>query len=152
MGLANLVPGISGGTMLVAAGVYPRFIRAISEVTRLRFRPASLVLLVAVAGGAVVAIVGLAGTVVWAVTEHRWVMYSLFIGLTLGGLPLLKRMTGRTSKRVVAGMVCGFLAMAALAFVLGDGSAESGESDAQILVLAGVVGASAMILPGVSGA
>ncbi len=30
MGLANLVPGISGGTMLLAAGVYPAFISAIA--------------------------------------------------------------------------------------------------------------------------
>ncbi|MCH2359384.1 MAG: DUF368 domain-containing protein, partial [Candidatus Poseidoniales archaeon] len=42
MGLANLVPGISGGTMLLASGIYPRFIRAISEVTRLKFRVPSL--------------------------------------------------------------------------------------------------------------
>ena len=38
MGLANLVPGISGGTMLLAAGVYPAFIGAIAELTTLRFR------------------------------------------------------------------------------------------------------------------
>ena len=36
MGLANLVPGISGGTMLLAAGIYPRFISAIAEITRFR--------------------------------------------------------------------------------------------------------------------
>ena len=45
MGLANLVPGISGGTMLLAAGIYPRFIEAISDVTRLRFRFRSLLVL-----------------------------------------------------------------------------------------------------------
>ena len=45
MGLANLVPGISGGTMLLAAGVYPRFISAIAEVTTLKFRPRSMVVL-----------------------------------------------------------------------------------------------------------
>ena len=39
MGLANLVPGISGGTMLLAAGVYPGFIAAIADVTTLRFPP-----------------------------------------------------------------------------------------------------------------
>ena len=33
MGLANLVPGISGGTMLLAAGVYPTFIGAIAELS-----------------------------------------------------------------------------------------------------------------------
>ena len=48
MGLANLVPGISGGTMLLAAGVYPAFINAIAEVTTLRFRPRSLLLLASV--------------------------------------------------------------------------------------------------------
>ena len=40
MGLANLVPGISGGTMLLAAGVYPRFIEAIGEVTTFKFKRA----------------------------------------------------------------------------------------------------------------
>ena len=35
MGLANLVPGISGGTMLLAAGIYPRFIEAIADLTSL---------------------------------------------------------------------------------------------------------------------
>ena len=38
MGLANLVPGISGGTMLLAVGIYPRFIDAVARVTRLRCR------------------------------------------------------------------------------------------------------------------
>ena len=38
MGLANLVPGISGGTMLLASGIYTRFINAIAEITTLRFR------------------------------------------------------------------------------------------------------------------
>ncbi len=35
MGLANLVPGISGGTMLLAAGVYPEFIEAIAVISTL---------------------------------------------------------------------------------------------------------------------
>ena len=45
MGLANLVPGISGGTMLLATGVYQRFIDAVAEVSTLRFRLRSVVLL-----------------------------------------------------------------------------------------------------------
>ena len=36
MGLANLVPGISGGTMLLAAGVYPDFINAVADLTTFR--------------------------------------------------------------------------------------------------------------------
>ena len=92
MGLANLVPGISGGTMLLAAGVYPGFISAIAEITTLRFRPRSIATLGAVVASAALAILLLAGTVKALVEDHRWVMYSLFIGLTLGGLPLVWRL------------------------------------------------------------
>ena len=45
MGLANLVPGISGGTMLLAAGIYPRFIQAVADVTTLKLRRTSLLIL-----------------------------------------------------------------------------------------------------------
>ena len=38
MGLANLVPGISGGTMLLASGVYTRFIAAVGEESTFNFR------------------------------------------------------------------------------------------------------------------
>ena len=53
MGLANLVPGISGGTMLLAAGVYPAFIDAIAEVTRLRLKRRPLFVLATIGGAAV---------------------------------------------------------------------------------------------------
>lgn len=59
MGLANLVPGISGGTMLLAAGVYPQFIQAIAEVTTLKFRRSSLIVLASVVAAAGLAIVSL---------------------------------------------------------------------------------------------
>ena len=55
MGLANLVPGISGGTMLLAAGVYPGFISAIAEVTTFRFRIRPLILLASVVVSAALA-------------------------------------------------------------------------------------------------
>ena len=85
MGLANLVPGISGGTMLLAAGIYPCFINAIAEVTTLRLRVATIAVLGSVVGAASVAILLFAGVVKELVVDHRWMMYSLFIGLTLGG-------------------------------------------------------------------
>ena len=61
MGLANLVPGISGGTMLLITGVYPGFIGAIAEITTLRWRWSSVVLLGTIGGAAALAILLLAG-------------------------------------------------------------------------------------------
>ena len=152
MGLANLVPGISGGTMLLAAGVYPRFVRAVAAVSTLKLRTGPIVLLGVVALAAVTGIVLLAGPIKDLVVHRRWIMYSLFIGLTLGGLPVVWRMARGASRSVVLGAVAGFLAMAALAVAQMQGAGGGGgQSNVLLLGVAGLAGASAMILPGVSG-
>lgn len=152
MGLANLVPGISGGTMLLATGVYPRFIEAVGEVTTFRFRKVSLVTLGAVVAAAGVAVAGLAGPVKDLVVHQRWVMYSIFIGLTLGGVPVLWRLVGRPSPAVWTGGAAGFAGMGLLALAQASGAGGGlGEGGPGLMFLAGIAGASAMILPGVSG-
>ena len=153
MGLANLVPGISGGTMLLAVGIYPRFIQAIADLTTLKFRLPSLVTLASVGVAAALAIGLLAGVVKDLVVFHRWVMYSLFIGLTLGGVPVVWRMARPASRALWLGAAAGFLAMAALGIAQSSGMGESvaDHSGPFVLFVAGVAGASAMILPGVSG-
>jgi len=149
MGLANLVPGISGGTMLVASGVYTTFIQAVAEITTFRFRLRSVVMLASITIGAVVVIALLAGPVNYLVTTHRWIMYSLFIGLTLGGVPIVWRMARPATPAVFGGAVVGFAAMTLMAFAR---TTAGGEGSAVMLLIAGIAGASAMILPGVSGA
>ncbi|QDT10080.1 DUF368 domain-containing protein [Planctomycetes bacterium K23_9] len=151
MGLANLVPGISGGTMLLAAGVYPRFIEAVADVTRFRFRFRSLLVLGCVVGAAGIGILLLAGTLKDLVVDHRWIMYSLFIGLTLGGLPVVWKLARPMSKRLVIAAVVSFAVMVALAVLQAKGYTGSGGSNFVMLFVGGLAGASAMILPGISG-
>ncbi len=155
MGLANLVPGISGGTMLLAAGVYPDFVEAVAGVTRLARRLRPWLVLAAVAGPAMVAIAVLAGTVRDAVLLHRWIAYSLFIGLTLGGAPTLIRMLRPFSRAAITATVVAFVGMVALAIVQEsrpDTVADAAASGGLVgLFVAGFAGAAAMVLPGVSG-
>lgn len=150
MGLANLVPGISGGTMLLATGIYPRFVAAVAEVTTLRFRLEALALLGAVGAAAAGVIVLLAGPVRGLVVSQRWAMYSLFIGLTLGGVPLLLRMARPLTRTFAAGTGAGLVAMILLAFSSPPTGAQGGGSLVGLFA-AGVAGAAAMVLPGVSG-
>lgn len=150
MGLANLVPGISGGTMLLATGVYPAFIAAIADVTLLRLRPRPLFVLATIAGAAVVAIALLAGPTRSLVIEQRALMYSFFIGLTLGGLPLVWRLARPATPSVWGGAAVAFGLMVVMAIGSeGGGGARAGSTP--LLVLSGLAGASAMILPGISG-
>jgi putative membrane protein len=150
MGLANLVPGISGGTMLLAAGVYPGFIEAIAEITTLRFRFRSMLLLGTIVATAALGILLLAGTVKGLVVDHRWIMYSLFIGLTLGGVPLVWRMAKPMSRSLLVSAAVCFALMVGMAL---SGGAASGDTGRNYLLvfLAGLAASSAMILPGVSG-
>ena len=150
MGLANLVPGISGGTMLLAVGVYPLFVTAVAELTTLRFRLRSIVILGAIGGAAFVSIVLLAGPVKGLVVNHRWVMYSLFIGLTLGGVPVVWRLLRPLTASAGAGCVAGLAVMGAMA-LLEPAQAAAGAGARVMLLIAGLAGASAMILPGISG-
>jgi len=149
MGLANLVPGVSGGTMLLAAGVYEAFVSSVAELSTLRLRLRPVVTLGTIAGSAVLAIVLLAGPTKDLVVHHRWIMYSLFIGLTLGGVPLVWRMARPGSPALVAGAALGLAVMIAMA--LGEGRQGGSDGGPGLLFVAGVAGACAMVLPGISG-
>ena len=151
MGLANLLPGISGGTMLLVAGIYTNFIESLSDLTRFRFRFRSLLVMGMIVLAAGLGILLLAGSIKDLVLDHRWVMYSLFIGLTLGGLPVVLRMTESISNGLLISAGISFAVMVALAMLQISGVVGSGNSNFIMLFLAGLAGASAMILPGLSG-
>ncbi len=152
MGLANLVPGISGGTMLVACGIYRRFIDAIADVTRLKLSTRVVLILGCVVGGAAFSIVALASAIHWALVEFRWVMFALFIGLTLGGVPILWKMARPMRKDTGVGLALGLVAMGALVYLQESGAGGGSSSGFVWLLVGGAAAASAMILPGVSGA
>jgi putative membrane protein len=93
-----------------------------------------------------------AGPVKDVVVEHRWAMYSLFIGLTLGGVPVLWQMARPASRVFWVGTAAGLFVMVGLAWLQVYGaSSEANREGVPMMFFAGVAGASAMILPGVSG-
>lgn len=150
MGLANLVPGISGGTMLLAAGVYRSLIEAVGELCRFNITRKSLLTIILIALPAACTIVSMAGFVSDLVTDHRPLAYATFIGLTLGGVPVLKRQIPFWTRRTRVGVVLGIAAMGGLAMLENTGglTATSGYT---MVILAGALGGASMILPGLSG-
>jgi putative membrane protein len=151
MGLANLVPGISGGTMLLVAGVYTQFIEALADLTRMKFKFRSLLVLGCIIVAAGLGILLFAGTVKDLVVGHRWIMYSLFIGLTLGGLPVVWHLARPATPGLILAAFLAFALMVGLALLQAYEVMGSGSTNFFMLLLAGLAGASAMILPGLSG-
>ena len=151
MGMANLVPGISGGTMLLAAGVFPQFVQAVADLSRLRFNRNAITLVGVIALAAIVMIGPFAGLISRLVIHHTWAMYSLFLGLTLGGVPLIWRMAGRKPVSFWLGSATGIAVMVAMAVMQMHGAGGGANDGFVLLFLAGVAAASAMVLPGISG-
>ena len=164
MGLANLVPGVSGGTMIVVMGLYDDFITSIADASRLRFSRRNITFLAIVGCAAAVAIGSLAGTMSRLVTLHPSAMFSLFIGMTLGGAPTLARMIHGKPRSCVGGFVVGLALMIAIVCTRSESPDRQAVRDAVAEnryvvepaygtdLTAGVLGISAMVLPGISGA
>ncbi|MHC5108704.1 MAG: DUF368 domain-containing protein [Planctomycetota bacterium] len=164
MGLANLVPGVSGGTMVVVMGLYDEFVSAIADITRLTFARRNIVFLTILTASAMVAIGGFSGILSKAVTLHRSAMFSLFIGMTLGGIPMLWKMRQNSGRSWLPGGIVGLTIMTLIALNQADRPPSESikqaiaegtlviEADYTRDLLAGALGMSAMVLPGISGA
>ncbi|MAP62771.1 MAG: DUF368 domain-containing protein [Microbacterium sp.] len=171
IGLAELIPGVSGGTIALITGVYERLIESADHVvvafTRLLFGPdrrsgfvqgirrADWVLVVPVLVGMAAMVLSLAGIVESLVTENVEASRGLFFGLVAASifvpLHLIPR-ARRTPGARVGGVVL-FVAAAAVAFLAIDVAGGSFEADPPLIVvfLAAAVAVCALVVPGVSG-
>jgi putative membrane protein len=111
-----------------------------------------VVTLAVIVGGAGAAVVLGAGVIRDLVHEHRWVMYSLFLGLTLGGVPLLWSLIRPATPTAIAGFIGGLAFMVLLVAVQSGGDASQTSGGGWWLhLIAGLAAGSAMVLPGLSG-
>ncbi len=155
VGIANIIPGVSGGTMMVAMGLYDRLIHAITHLkSELK---ESLKLLVPILLGAAIAIVALSRLFEFLLDTYPIPTNFAFCGLIAGSLPfILKKVKGHkvTVSRMIPAII--FFAIVILMAVMG----ETGGADADVsfglvnvikLLLVGIIAAATMVIPGVSG-
>lgn len=163
MGCADVVPGFSGGTVALVAGIYERLIanvrqgaRTLSLLLRGRLRDAWAALLAVewlflttLLAGIVTAIVALASLLHRLLEEHPVLMSAVFFGLILGATVVAARELRRPAPHHAV-LVAGAAAVTFVALGVRSGTVD----DPSLLVVfaAGAVAICAMILPGVSGA
>jgi putative membrane protein len=148
MGIANIIPGVSGGTMILATGLYENFVEAVADITSLRWRLRSWRFVITLGCAAVVAIGASVFPIRWGLDHIHHLMFGLFIGLTLGGVPLLWREMRPVRASGIAATVAGVALMAFIAFALTRTPLP--ETWLTFLV-AGFIASAAMVLPGISG-
>ena len=155
IGVANIIPGVSGGTMMVSMGIYDTIIGCINTLFK-DFKRCVKVLWPYLLG-MVLGILGLAKLITYLLGTFPLQTNLAFIGLIFGGLPVILART-KGEKRGVAGVVA-FIAAFALVIllqILGEGNGQDAAitlSLGQIVVLfvMGVIASATMVIPGVSG-
>ena len=160
MGAADLVPGVSGGTIALITGIYDRFIAAIARVGIDALRMAfsgdikgawSYVdgnFLVTVGAGIVSSIAVLASLLNWLLLMYPLPLWSLFCGLILASaIHLSHKSRVHWSVRHYALWVSGI----GVALTIGLMQATQLPVSHLSIFVAGAVAISAMLLPGISG-
>lgn len=157
IGIANVIPGVSGGTLAVVLGIYERLITSIDRLFRLRAGWLSSGLFVfQVLIGVGIGIATLAHFMERLLARYPYGMAFLFMGLILGSLPSLVRRL--ETPKVSPGGIAAF-ALAFLVVAVTSGGAEGlglqylpgGFRTLGLFFLSGIAGAAAMVVPGISG-
>ena len=153
IGLANIIPGVSGGTMMVSMGIYDTLIHCITHLFK-EFKQ-SIKTLLPYAVGMVVAIGGLSFLLKWAFAAYPLPTNTLFIGLILGGLPaILRQVKGKKKGALGAVLFIAFFALIILLQVFQQENTVTIQlSFLEIikLFLLGALASATMVIPGVSG-
>ena len=155
IGIANIVPGVSGGTMMVSMGIYDRLIHCITHLFS-EFKK-SVLFLLPIAVGMVVAIAASSFGLTYLFENFPIQTNLLFVGLILGGLPAIgSKVKGKKIQvgHIIAGVL--FFVMVVGLAIMGEtegNAADLSFSVGNVIILfgVGIIASATMVIPGVSG-
>ena len=154
LGIANVIPGVSGGTIAVILGIYEKLIDILSNLkTKLKENFKYLLFL---AIGLILAIGLFSNAVTFCLKNYPFATILFFIGFIIGGMPpLLNKVKSKIDIKSVIRFIIAFTVVMLMAFITPDTMNKSLDiiniKTLIILFLIGVLGAASMVLPGISG-
>lgn len=156
IGFANVIPGVSGGTIAVTLGIYRDIIDSFSLRALITSFRTTVPFFATLAGGAIVGVVVLARVMGTVLERFPLFGVSFFIGLMIGGLPAIVRSYRSYSSKTTDLLIVLFgCAMVVVPRIAGITGATTGATDNTVslllLAISGFVAAVAMVLPGISG-
>ena len=155
IGLANIIPGVSGGTMAVSFGIYEEIIEIASNIFKNFKKNMAFILPIGI--GAVIAIALLSNVITICLDKYQVATPLLFVGLILGGLPAIVKNIGKKITKPTNLIVFSITILFMLFIYLGIKDAEDVDFtnvDAIgyiILFIVGAIAAITMVVPGISG-
>ena len=159
IGAANVIPGVSGGTIALITGIFERLIDALKSfnltslklLLKFKFKEfakyTDLGFLVAVFGGAVVSIFTFARLLAYLFENYPVFVWAFFFGLILASVYFV----GKTIEKINLSVVLSFIIGTTVAVWISLQNPATENTSFFYLVLCGLIAIISMILPGLSG-
>ncbi|MGL4411834.1 MAG: DUF368 domain-containing protein [Bacteroidales bacterium] len=159
MGAADVVPGVSGGTIAFLVGIYEELINSIKSVNAsslkmlFTFRikefwsAINANFLISVVAGIAISFMSLAKIITYLLTNHPVMVWSFFFGLVMASTYYVSKRVGKWS----LGPIIGFVLGAIVAFFITVSTPANTPDSYWFIFLCGSIAICAMILPGISG-
>lgn len=157
MGITEMLPGISSGTLMLLLGIYDQTLVAINELFTKRYKK-SLMFLIPLFIGMGIAIVTMSSLINYMLNTHPIITHFFFLGLVIGVIPMMFKLGNykvefKTVHYSIIVVVTVLLFLMDY-FILEKSDVTSVEMSTTMLIwlfICGFLGASALILPGLSG-
>ncbi len=159
MGIANVIPGVSGGTIALITGIYEDLINSlksfdtkslklITSIDILGFiKHTNLYFLLAVFGGSIVSVFSIASLFKYLFAEYPILIWAFFFGLIIASIYFVGKRISKWNTTTIFSLAIGTLAAISLSFM----TPASENNNLFFVFICGIIGISGMMLPGLSG-
>lgn len=160
MGAANVIPGVSGGTMALVMGIYERLINSINQLNfntlkkifitrdfKSFAKDTDLFFLISITVGIFLSIFTLSILLEFLFESHKILVLSYFFGLIFASVFFVGKTIKKYTSLSIFLFLIGFLIAGGMVFI----SPSSSNSSFLFLIISGAIAMCSMILPGLSG-
>lgn len=153
IGIATLVPGVSGGTMAIILGVYDEMIHSLSSF--FKDIKKNTLFLATIGLGGIIGIASFSKIIEYSLNNFKFPMIYLFLGIIIGGIPVLYKKADVDNKKksdwlyFIVGAIL-ILIMSIYSGTIVNLASSTGILNFIFLTIAGIIIAVALILPGIS--
>lgn len=159
MGAADVVPGVSGGTIAFIVGIYDELINSIKSINgeslKLFFtgkwiafcKQINAAFLFSIILGIGISIFSLAKVITWLLTDHPVLVWAFFFGLVLASTWFVSKDIKEWNRKTILAFIVG----AAVAYYITVATPAETPTNLLFIFLCGAIAICAMILPGISG-
>jgi putative membrane protein len=159
MGAADVVPGVSGGTIAFISGIYEELITSINNINfkaigilrkeglKAAWNHVNGTFFVFLLSGIGISILSLSKLVLYLLAEHPILIWSFFFGLVVASSWLVSRSVNKWNAGTVLTLIIGII----IAFFISSAQTVAAGASGWYIFLSGAIAICAMILPGISG-